>query len=97
MASDWIDTSSHFQRGLGCALASSMITSQSTNSSNVSNFYSLAYAELYMVIARLARQFDFELYDTTEENLAFARDFQAIFPEDGNICMKVKVSGMIDE
>ncbi|KAJ5718130.1 hypothetical protein N7488_003776 [Penicillium malachiteum] len=59
--------------------------------------FNLAYAELYLVVARLARQFDFTLYDTTEKNLEFARDFQGAFPEDGNIIMQVKVSNMIDD
>lgn len=35
--------------------------------------YSLAYNELYMTLARVSRQFDMELVDTTAKDLAVER------------------------
>lgn len=57
---------------------------------------SMAYAELYLVIARLARQFDIELIDTTEENVRFARDYVVPHAEDGPWSVKARISKVVD-
>ena len=36
---------------------------------------SLAYAEMYFAIAMLVRNFDFELYETTYEDIKVKHDF----------------------
>lgn len=55
---------------------------------------SLANAEIYLTIAILIRQFDFSLYQTTDKDIAFARDFGAPYPEEGNHTMKVLVESL---
>ena len=55
----------------------------------------MAYAELYLVIDRWARQFDMELYETTAKNVAFARDYVIPHAEDGPWSVKVRVTGEI--
>ncbi|KAJ5087802.1 hypothetical protein N7456_011418 [Penicillium angulare] len=57
----------------------------------------LAYAELYLTIATLVRQFDFTLHDTTWKDIAFARDFSVPYPEEGNTSLQVLVRNMIQE
>ncbi|CAI7605546.1 unnamed protein product [Penicillium pancosmium] len=54
----------------------------------------LANAEIYLTIAILIRQFDFSLYQTTDKDIAFARDFGAPYPEEGNHTMKVLVESL---
>jgi hypothetical protein len=44
---------------------------------------SLAYSEVYVTIAELFRNFDLELFDTTEEDIAQVHDFFSPFPESG--------------
>ncbi|KAL9623137.1 MAG: hypothetical protein Q9204_007976, partial [Flavoplaca sp. TL-2023a] len=49
----------------------------------------LAYAELYMTIATVFRQFDLELFDTERSTVEFYRDYFNSFPKHG--CDGVKV------
>ncbi|KAJ5716367.1 hypothetical protein N7493_008278 [Penicillium malachiteum] len=56
----------------------------------------LAYAELYMIIARLVREFDFT-NNTTWKGLEFAREFMVPYPEEGTTKYKVKVDALISE
>jgi hypothetical protein len=56
---------------------------------------SLAYAELFLVIATLVRRFDMELYETPKENIEFARDFGTPYPEKGNLSVRAIVTGVI--
>ncbi|KAL8653987.1 MAG: hypothetical protein Q9226_003619 [Calogaya cf. arnoldii] len=49
----------------------------------------LAYAELYMTIATIFRQFDLELYDTDRTTVEYYRDYFNSFPKNG--CDGVKV------
>ena len=51
--------------------------------------FSLAYAELYMTIATVFRQFDLELFDTERSTVEFYRDYFNSFPKHG--CDGVKV------
>ncbi|OOQ91241.1 Trichodiene oxygenase [Penicillium brasilianum] len=57
----------------------------------------LAYAELYLAMATLIRRFDLELFETTEKNIEFARDFGTPFPNEGNYCIRVLVKGIVEE
>jgi len=59
--------------------------------------YSLAYAELFIVIATLMRRFDMELYETTKKDIEFVRDFAAPYPESRNFKVKVLVTGVVNE
>lgn len=58
---------------------------------------SLAYAELYLAMATLIRRFDLELFETTEKNIEFARDFGTPFPDEGNYCIRVLVKGIVEQ
>lgn len=64
---------------------------------NIPYSSSLAYAELYLVIARWARQFDMELYETTAEDVAFARDYVVPHAENGPWSVKVKVTRELED
>ncbi|XRM48691.1 hypothetical protein ABZX51_011606 [Aspergillus tubingensis] len=57
----------------------------------------LAYAELFIVIAALMRQFEMELVDTPKETIEFARDFGAPYPEKGNLSIKARITGLAQE
>lgn len=60
--------------------------------------YSLAYAELYMTLARVSRHFDMELVDTTAKDLAIERIYFTGFPRltsgrtNGEAEVKVKIT-----
>lgn len=56
----------------------------------------MAYAELYLVIARMARQFDLELYNTTDENVRFARDYVVPHAEHGPWNVKARIAKVIE-
>jgi len=58
---------------------------------------SLAYAEIYLAFATLIRQFEFELYDTSEKNITFTRDFGTPYPDEGNFSLKVLVKSLVQE
>ncbi|KAL4744321.1 hypothetical protein BDW72DRAFT_212832 [Aspergillus terricola var. indicus] len=45
----------------------------------------LGYAELYFALASFATYFDYELHETTEENVRVARDRGVPFPETGHL------------
>ncbi|GLA25618.1 hypothetical protein AnigIFM63326_002359 [Aspergillus niger] len=57
----------------------------------------LAYAELFIVIATLMRMFDMELADTPRETIEFARDFGTPYPEKGNLCVKARITGLVQQ
>ncbi|KAH8688960.1 cytochrome P450 [Talaromyces proteolyticus] len=57
----------------------------------------MAYAELYLVIARIVRQFDLELCETTEENVRFARDYVVPHAENGPWSVKARIIKVIEE
>jgi len=57
----------------------------------------LANSEMYLTIATLIRQFDFSLYQTTEKDIEFARDFAVPYPEEGNSGMSILVDGLVQE
>ncbi|KAL2802163.1 cytochrome P450 [Aspergillus granulosus] len=57
----------------------------------------LAYAELYLVIARMARQFDIELCGTTPEDVRFARDYVVPHAENGPWTVKGRIARVIEE
>jgi len=57
----------------------------------------MAYAELYLVLARVARQFELELFDTDEENVRFARDYVVPHAEHGPWSVKAYIKDVIQE
>lgn len=59
--------------------------------------YRLAYAELFIVIATLMRMFDMELADTPRETIEFARDFGTPYPEKGNLCVKARITILVQQ
>ncbi|PYI07012.1 cytochrome P450 [Aspergillus sclerotiicarbonarius CBS 121057] len=52
----------------------------------------LGYAELYYTIAAMARHFDFELHETTQDNIRVVRDRGLPFSKDGHWKVMAKVS-----
>lgn len=57
----------------------------------------MAYAELHLTFAMLIRRYELELYDTTEKEVAFARDLGTPCPEEGDCNIKVLVKGLVEE
>lgn len=57
----------------------------------------MAYAELYLTFAMIILRFELELYETTEKDVVFARDFAIPYPEDGDCSIKVLVKGLVEE
>ncbi|KAJ6070453.1 hypothetical protein N7467_011772 [Penicillium canescens] len=57
----------------------------------------LAYAELFLVLATFVRRFDMELFETTETDIAFARDFGTPYPDEGNTSVRAIVTGVVKE
>ncbi|KAF9883416.1 hypothetical protein FE257_003499 [Aspergillus nanangensis] len=57
----------------------------------------LAYAELFLVFATMIRRFDLELFETSEKDIEFARDFGTPYPEEGNFSLRATVSGIVPE
>lgn len=57
----------------------------------------MAYAELFLVLATFVRRFDMELFETTETNIAFARDFGTPYPDEGNTSVRAIVTGVVKE
>jgi hypothetical protein len=57
----------------------------------------LAYAELFLVLAAFVRRYDMELFETTEKNIAFERDFGTPYPDEGNTCVRAMVTRVIQD
>ncbi|CAG8919094.1 unnamed protein product [Penicillium salamii] len=57
----------------------------------------LAYAELFLVLAAFVRRYDMELFETTEKDIAFARDFGTPYPDEGNLCVRAMVTKVIED
>jgi hypothetical protein len=64
---------------------------------DVSHLCSLAQCQLYFTIAAVARRFDFELFETTEEDIRVARDYITAFPKDGLFDVKVTVRSSLGD
>lgn len=58
---------------------------------------SLAYAELYLTIAHVFRRYEFELYDTTVDDVRLVRDRFFGAPKDGSKGVRVLVKGLAKE
>jgi hypothetical protein len=58
---------------------------------------SLAYAEIYLAIAHIARRIDFELYETTVDNITVYRELGIGCPKVGLLGVKAIVSGIVEE
>lgn len=59
--------------------------------------YSLAYAEIYLSIAHIARRIDFALYETTPENIRVYRDLGIGCPKVGLFGVRATVESIIKE
>jgi hypothetical protein len=59
-------------------------------------FHSLAYAEMFMTVAVLVRRFSLELHDTTDKDVAIARDRLFGYPENPSRGVRVSVIGLRD-
>ncbi|KAJ5958353.1 uncharacterized protein N7479_005503 [Penicillium vulpinum] len=57
----------------------------------------LAYAELFLVLASFIRRFDMGLFETSEKDIAFARDFGTPYPDEGNGRVRVIVTKVIED
>jgi hypothetical protein len=58
---------------------------------------SLAYAEIYLSLAHIARRIDFALYETTTDNICVYRDLGIGCPEVGLFGVKATVKGLVEE
>lgn len=56
--------------------------------------YSLAYAELYLTVAAMVRNFDLQLVDSSLEDVQGYRDFSFGFTKDYKYGIKVRVAGV---
>ncbi|KAL3485049.1 cytochrome P450 [Aspergillus germanicus] len=57
----------------------------------------IAYAELYMVIARFAREFNMDLHNTTDADIAYDRDYAVWHSNNGPWSVGVQVSGVLED
>jgi hypothetical protein len=51
----------------------------------------------YLATAALIRRFELGLFETTEKNIEFARDFGTPFPDEGNYSIRVQVKRLVKE
>lgn len=58
---------------------------------------SLAYAELFLIFARLVRQFELEMYETPKKTVEFARDFGTPAPDEGDLKVKALVKEIMTD
>jgi len=57
----------------------------------------LAYAELFLVLAAFVRRYDMEPFETTEKDIAFARDFGTPYPDEGNTRVQAIVTKVMQD
>lgn len=50
----------------------------------------MARAELYLLVARLARGFEMELYETESEEVSFVHDYHVVMPKAGSTGVKLR-------
>lgn len=56
-------------------------------------YLSLAYAEMYLAIAKIFRQFEMELFETARENVTWAHDFFTPVPKLDSKGVRVQIIG----
>lgn len=59
--------------------------------------YSLAYAEIYLAIAHIARRIEFSLYETTVDNISVYRDMAIGCPRVGMFGVRAAVESVIED
>lgn len=59
--------------------------------------YSLAYAEIYMTLAHIARRFDFAPFETPVEDLAVYREQGVGLPKSGYFGVKATITGIVQD
>ncbi|KAJ5782303.1 hypothetical protein N7457_004077 [Penicillium paradoxum] len=57
----------------------------------------LAYAEIYLALAHIARRIDFELYETTIDDVCVYRELGIGCPEVGMFSVRATVKGLVEE
>jgi hypothetical protein len=57
--------------------------------------FSLAYAEMYLTIARITSTFDMELYETTPEDLGIYHIRLTGYPKEGMGEVKANITGKV--
>lgn len=57
---------------------------------------SLAYAELYLTIAALVRNFDFELVDSSIEDVTLYRDYALSMNKDYGFGINVRITKVLE-
>ena len=57
----------------------------------------MAYAELYLTIARVFRRFELELFETTIEDIKMKHDFFAPVPRLDSKGVRIRVVGEVEE
>ncbi|KAF2029214.1 hypothetical protein EK21DRAFT_113108 [Setomelanomma holmii] len=57
----------------------------------------LAYAEMYLTIAAMVQNFDFELVDSSIENIFPYRDYALSYGKDHNYGVKFKMTKVLQE
>ncbi|KAJ5250815.1 hypothetical protein N7489_001225 [Penicillium chrysogenum] len=57
----------------------------------------LAYAEIYLSLAHIARRIDFALYETTTDNICVCRDMGIGCPDVGLFGVRATVEGLVEE
>lgn len=58
---------------------------------------SVAHMEIYTVIAHIVRRFDFELFETTPEDVHMTREWVLGVPESGSLRIRAKVTSILGE
>jgi hypothetical protein len=53
--------------------------------------------EIYTVIAHIVRRFDFELFETTPEDVHMTREWVLGVPESGSLKIRAKVTNILEE
>jgi len=76
-------------------LARSRLATSETPAGLADRSHSLAYAELYLVLAAILRRFDFTLVGTTREDVEAVRDAFVPMPKKSSKGVRVQVHNSI--
>lgn len=68
------------------------VSLESPGPKNRADNCSLAYAQIYLTVAALIRNFDMELVDSSVKNVEIHRDFAMGFTEDRSFGVQFKVT-----
>jgi hypothetical protein len=57
----------------------------------------MAYTEIFIAVAEIARWFDLELHETTEKDVTITRDLGVGSPENGPFKVHMTVKGLVSK